>query len=149
MPTKELVKPMSMPSIFEDFFKPWNEFFDIPGGRLFNRVMNVPNVNIMEYKDDYKIEIAAPGMKKEDFKIDVEGNLLTISAEKEVQFEDKFEKFTRQEFNYANFSRTFTLPEYVLDEKIEAKYEDGVLRIVLPKKDEFKKQAALKHIAVK
>jgi HSP20 family protein len=148
MPTKELVKPISMPSIFEDFFKPWNEFFDVPGGRLFNRVMNVPGVNVMEFKDDYRIEIAVPGLKKEDFKIEVEANLLTISAEKEIQFEEKFEKFTRQEFNYTNFSRTFTLPEYVVNENILAKYEDGVLRIVLPKKEEFKKQTAMKHIAV-
>jgi HSP20 family protein len=148
MPTKELVKPISMPSIFEDFFKPWNEFFDVPGSRIFNRVMNVPGVNIMEFKEDYRIELAVPGLKKDDFKIEVEGNLLTISAEKEIQFEEKFEQFTRQEFNYTNFSRTFTLPEYVVNENIQAKYEDGVLRIVLPKKEEFKKQAAMKHIAV-
>jgi HSP20 family protein len=148
MPTKEVAKPINMPSVFEDFFRPWNEFFDLPGGRLFNRIVNVPNVNIVEYKDDYRVELAVPGMKKQDFKINVEGNLLTISAEKEIQFEEKFEKFTRQEFNYTTFERTFTLPEYVVAENIQAKYEDGILRIVLPKKEEFKKQTAMKQIAV-
>ncbi|QEC65785.1 Hsp20/alpha crystallin family protein [Panacibacter ginsenosidivorans] len=135
-----------MPSVFDDFFKPWNEWFD--GGGLLGRTMNVPAVNIVEQKDDYLVSLAVPGMKKDDFKIDVDGNMLTISSEKEENKEEKDKKFTRKEYNYSSFSRSFTLPEEINKEKIEAKYEDGVLKISLPRKEEAKKTAA-KQIAVK
>ena len=147
MGTLEITKAGTrMPALFDDFFKPWNEWFDNAG--LWGRVLNIPAVNITEQKDDYLVSLAAPGMKKEDFKIDVDGNMLTISAEKEDSKEEKDKKFTRKEFNYSSFSRTFTLPEEILKEKIEAKYEDGVLKIVLPRREESKKPAA-KQIAVK
>ena len=135
-----------MPSLFEDLFKPWNEWFD-NGGAL-GRIMNMPAVNITEQKNDYLVSLAAPGMKKEDFNIDVDGNMLTISSEKEETKEEKEKKFTRKEYNYSSFSRSFTLPDEVNKEKIDAKYEDGVLKISLPRKEEAKKPAA-KHIAVK
>jgi HSP20 family protein len=134
-----------MPAVFDDFFKPWNEWFD---GGLMNRTMKVPSVNITEHKDEYVVALAAPGLKKEDFKIDVEANMLTVSCEKEENKEEKDKKFTRKEYNYTSFSRSFTLPEEVNREKIEAKYEDGVLKIALPRKDEAKKITA-KQIAVK
>jgi HSP20 family protein len=147
MGTLEITKTGTrMPTLFEDFFKPWNEWFDNAG--LWGRVLNIPAVNITEQKDEYLVSLAAPGMKKEDFKIDMDGNMLTISAEKEESKEEKDKKFTRKEFNYSSFSRTFTLPEEILKEKIEAKYEDGVLKIVLPRREEAKKPAA-KQIAVK
>jgi HSP20 family protein len=147
MGTLEITKTGTrMPTLFEDFFKPWNEWFD--NGGLWGRVLNIPAVNITEQKDEYLVSLAVPGMKKEDFKIDVNGNMLTISAEKQESKEEKDKKFTRKEFNYSSFSRTFTLPEEILKEKIEAKYEDGVLNIALPRKEEVKKPAA-KHIAVK
>ena len=135
-----------MPSVFDDFFKPWNEWFD--NGGLLGRAMNVPAVNITEQKNDYLVSLAAPGLKKDDFKIDVDGNMLTISSEKEETKEEKDKKFTRKEYNYSSFSRSFTLPEEINKEKIEAKYEDGVLKISLPRKEEAKKPAA-KNIAVK
>jgi HSP20 family protein len=135
-----------MPSVFDDFFKPWNEWFD--NGGLLSRAMNVPAVNITEQKNDYLVSLAAPGLKKEDFKIDVDGNMLTISSEKEETKEEKDKKFTRKEYNYSSFSRSFTLPEEINKEKIEAKYEDGVLKISLPRREEAKKPAA-KNIAVK
>ena len=135
-----------MPSVFDDFFKPWNEWFD--NGGLLSRTMNVPAVNITEQKNDYLVSLAAPGLKKEDFKIDVDGNMLTISSEKEETKEEKDKKFTRKEYNYSSFSRSFTLPEEINKEKIEAKYEDGVLKISLPRREEAKKPAA-KNIAVK
>ena len=75
------------PSVFDDFFKPWNEWFG--NGGSWGRVMDVPAVNITEEKDAYKVSLAAPGMKKGDFKIDIDGNLLTISAEKEESKEEK------------------------------------------------------------
>lgn len=87
-------------------------------------------------------------MKKDDFKIDVEGNMLTISSEKEESKEEKEKRFTRKEYNYSSFSRSFTLLEEINKEKIEASYEEGILKIALPRKEEFKKLTS-KHIAVK
>ena len=92
--------------------------------------------------------LAAPGMKKDDFKIDVDGNMLTISSEKEENKEEKNKKFTRKEYSYSSFSRCFSLPEEIKQEDINAKYEDGVLKISLPRKEEAKKHA-VKKIAVK
>ena len=147
MGTQALAKVAErMPSVFDDFFKPWNEWFD--NGGLRGRAMNVPAVNITEQKDEYLVSLAAPGLKKEDFKIDVDGNMLTISSEKEENKEEKDKRFTRKEYSYSSFSRSFTLPEEINKEKIEAKYEDGVLKISLPRKEEAKKLSA-KHIAVK
>ena len=77
------------------------------------RAMNVPAVNITEQKNDYLVSLAAPGMKKDDFKIDVDGNMLTISSEKEENKEEKDKKFTRKEYSYSSFSRSFTLPDEV------------------------------------
>ena len=137
MSTKAVTKVGMLPTVFDDFFKPWNEWFD-NGGSLMGRMMTVPAVNIVEDKNDYKVSLAVPGMKKDDFNIDVEGNMLTISSEKEESKEEKDEKYNRKEYSYSSFSRSFTLPEEVNKEKIEAKYEDGVLKLMLPKKDEVK-----------
>jgi HSP20 family protein len=135
-----------MPSVFDDFFKPWNEWFD--NGGVLGRVMNVPAVNITEQKDAYLVSVAAPGLKKADFNIDVEGNMITISCEKEETKEEKDKKFNRREYSYSSFSRSFTLPDEVNKEKIDATYEDGVLKISLPRNEDAKKSSA-KHIAVK
>lgn len=135
------------PFIFDEFFNPWNSFFDMD---LFNgRVMTMPAVNITDNKDDFMVSLAVPGMKKEDFNIDVEGSMITISCEKEEKKEEKEKKFTRKEYNYASFKRSFTLPVEVNKEKIEARYEDGILKLMLPKKEELKKLITSKHIAVK
>jgi HSP20 family protein len=147
METKALSKKVAgLPSVFDDFFKPWNEWFD--NGGLWNKTMNVPAVNITETKDDYQVSLAVPGMKKDDFKIDIDGNMLTISSETEESSEENEKKFTRKEYNYSYFSRSFTLPEEINKEKIDAKYIDGVLKINLPRKEEAKKTTA-KQIAVK
>ena len=135
-----------MPSVMEDFFKPWNEWFD---GGLLGRSINIPAVNITEQKDEFMVSLAAPGLKKDDFKIDVDGNLLTISSEKEEKKEEKEARYTRKEYNYTSFERSFTIPDEVNKEKIEARYEDGILKLALPKKEEAKKMAISKHIAVK
>lgn len=146
MGTQALVRSAEkMPSIFEDFFKPWNELID---GGAFRRTMNIPAVNITELKDEYQVSLAAPGLKKEDFKIDVDGNMLTISSEKEENKEEKDAKFTRKEYSYSSFSRSFTLPDEINVDKIDAKYADGVLKLSLPRKEEAKKHSA-KQIAVK
>ena len=135
-----------MPVLFDDFFKPWNEMFENSG--YWGRTLNMPAVNIIEHKDEYLVSLAAPGMKKGDFNIDVDGNTLTISSEKEESKEDKDKKFTRREYSYSSFRRSFTLPDEINKEKIDAKYEDGVLKISLPRKEEVKK-ATSKHIDVK
>jgi HSP20 family protein len=136
-----------VPTLFEDFFKPWTQWFD--DGGLMSRRANIPAVNIRENGDHYTVTLAAPGLKKEDFTIDVDGNMLTISSEKEESKEQKEDKFTRKEYSYSSFSRSFTLPEDVKQEAIDARYENGELKILLPRKQEAKKTAATKHIAVK
>ncbi len=147
METKALTRlNETMPSVFDDFFKPWSDLFDNDKWNM--RPMNMPAVNITEQPNEYLLSLAAPGMKKDDFKIDVDGNMLTISSEKEENKEDKNKKFTRKEYSYSSFSRCFSLPEEIKQENIDAKYEDGVLKITLPRKEEAKKPA-IKKIAVK
>jgi HSP20 family protein len=133
-----------VPALFEDFFRPWGNLFD---GGLLKREMNVPAVNVAEHKDHYLLSMSAPGLKKDDFKIDVDGDLLTISSEKEESKEEKDEKYTRKEYNYSSFSRSFTLPEGTEKEKVAAKYEDGVLKITVPRNKAAKNTSA-KQIAV-
>ena len=94
--------------------------------------MTVPAENINETEKEYKVSLAVPGMKKDDFKIAIEGNMLTISSEKEGNKDEVEGKFTRKEYSYSSFGRIFTIPTEVNAEKIEAKYEDGVLKLVLP-----------------
>ncbi|MFY7826716.1 MAG: Hsp20/alpha crystallin family protein [Flectobacillus sp.] len=107
---------------------------------------SIPAVNVKESETGFEIEVAAPGLKKENFKLSLHENRLTISAAQEQQQEEKTEKYTRQEFNYSQFQRTFTLPKNVDGEKIEATYTDGILHVGLPKKEELK--PAVKEIAV-
>lgn len=133
-----------IPAVFEDLFKPWSELFD---NRFFKREMTVPAVNIIENKDHYQLSLSAPGLKKGDFKIDVDDNVLTISSEKEDSKEEKDGKYTRQEYNYSSFSRSFTLPEGANKEKVSAKYEDGVLKVNIPFIGKIKNPSA-KQIAV-
>ncbi len=94
----------------------------------------VPAVNVVENGKDYAIELSAPGFKKNDFKISVENGILNIAAETQKEKEEKDKNYTRQEFRYDAFSRSFTLPENVSEEKIDAKYEDGILKLFLAKK---------------
>jgi HSP20 family protein len=148
MSSKELAKTESrFPAVFEDFFKPWNEWFG--NGNFLGRVMKVPAVNVKDNKDNYTVSLAAPGLKKEDFRIDVEGNMLSISSEKEENKEEKEEKYTRKEYNYSSFCRSFNLPDEVKKEKIEAVYKDGVLTLTLPKNETAIKASTAKQIAVK
>jgi len=140
----------TIPSLFNDLFRPWESFFDTNGGSLSPSygAINIPAANIIENKDHYEVNLAAPGMKKEDFNIDVEGNVLTISAEKEEKKEEKDERYSRKEFSYATFTRSFTLPDWVIKDKIIASYENGLLKVNLPKAEEAKKLSS-KHITVK
>jgi HSP20 family protein len=128
------------PSVLDDFFKPWNEWFDNAG--FLAKTLKMPAVNITETKDHYQVSLAAPGLKKDDFKIDVEGNMLSISCEKEDSKEETEKKYTRREYSYRSFSRSFQLPEEVNLEKIDARYEDGVLHINLPRKENARKNGS-------
>lgn len=93
----------------------------------------LPAVNIKENKNEFKIEFASPGFSKKDFKIDLHEDVLTISAEKEKEKNEESDNFTRKEFSYNSFSRSFTLPKTVNAEKIDAKYNDGILKLSIPK----------------
>ena len=124
------------PSILEDFFT--ENRLDVPNYENFS----IPSVNIQENLTSFVIELAAPGLKKENFAIEVEDSVLRISTEVSTEAEkeslDNSSKFTLKEFNYGNFKRAFNLPDTVTVEEISAKYEDGILRIALPKKKEEK-----------
>jgi HSP20 family protein len=137
----------TVPTLFENFFKPWNEWFDTENAWV-NRMLTVPAVNITESKDEFLLSLAVPGMKKDDFNIAVDGNMLTISCEKEVSSSETEHRYTKKEYNYSSFSRNFTLPDEVSKDKVQANYTDGVLLLHLPKKEEARKHAA-KSIEVK
>ena len=134
-----LRKNSTLPGLIDEFFGR-----DVFPGFFFDmeRRMSTPAVNIIEGKDDYRIEVAAPGLDKKDFKIDLDNNILTISSEKEEKHEEDNDHFMRREFSYASFSRSFTLPESVEADKIGAKHADGVLTVVIPKREEAKQKPA-------
>jgi HSP20 family protein len=123
-----------MPSLVDQFFK--DDLFDHVFG--WNRSVTVPSVNIVEGDNNYRIELAAPGLGKDDFKIDVEDHQLTISSQKEVKKEEQDDKYLRKEFSYSSFNRSFILPDWVEEEKIKATHKDGILSVDIPKKDEAK-----------
>jgi HSP20 family protein len=103
---------------------------------------HTPSVNVSEDNDNVILEVAAPGLDKKDFNVAVEKDQLIISASKEAQTEDKEEgKWTRKEFNYQSFKRSFHLSDKIETEKIEAEYHNGILKLVLPKKEEAKPKA--------
>lgn len=143
MSTNVLTKAKdSLPTIFDDYFKPWNEWFD--GGGLLHRMLTVPAVNITKEENDYKVTLAAPGMKKTDFNVSMDNNILTISAVNENEHEEKKKKYTRREYNYTSFSRSFTLPEDVDKKQINAKYDNGVLTLTMPVNKDKKAEAGKK-----
>ena len=122
------------PSIADEFFG--NDY--LPNLFEFQTGINMPSVNIIEGKDDYRIEVAAPGLDKSDFIINLDNNLLTISSEKETKSEDGKEQYMRREFSYSSFKRSFRLPQTVDPENITASHSNGVLSILIPKRDEAK-----------
>ncbi|GGA85398.1 heat-shock protein [Flavobacterium palustre] len=129
------------PSLFDKFFN--NDFEGWNRDNFSKTNTTLPSLNIKENKDSFFVEVAAPGFEKSDFKIELNNDLLTISSEKKLSNETKDgERITKQEFSYQSFSRSFTLPEVVNDEKISAKYENGILAITIPKKEEAKPKAS-------
>ncbi|NOU45789.1 MAG: Hsp20/alpha crystallin family protein [Bacteroidales bacterium] len=122
-------------NMFSDLFEDFDKNFMFRNNEVKGLV---PSVNIRENDDDFALELAAPGMKKEDFSIRLNNNVLTISAENKVENEEKTEKFTRREFAYGTFSRSFSLPKSIDLEKIKADYNNGILALTLPKREESK-----------
>jgi HSP20 family protein len=118
-----------------------NDFFDLWNG---DKLETLPSLNITEEKNNYLIELAAPGLKKEDFNIDVQGNVVTISCDKETEHETNETDFLRREYDFTSFSRSFTLPETADPNKIHAKYIDGVLHLEIPKRPETLKEKTQK-----
>lgn len=124
----------------------FNEFFnnDFPVSFRNGQVQKSPAVNVVETKDGYRLEVAAPGLGKEDFEVKLDKDQLTISAKKaeNKSEENKEERYTRREFSYLEFKRSFHLPETVDANSIKASYENGVLNVTLEKKPEAKPQPA-------
>lgn len=113
------------------------------GGRTQTATKITPAVNVIEKDDSFAVEVAAPGLKKEDFNIELNNDLLTISAEQHQEAETKETgKYTRREFGYASFKRSFNLPESVNTAEISAAYEQGILTLGLPKREEAQVQPA-------
>lgn len=115
------------------------EFFGNDVVKNFDEQFNnssMPSVNVIEKEKSYIVEVAAPGLKKEEFKVELDNKMLKISSEKKQEEEKNDEKILRREFSYCSFKRTFSLPDTVDAEKIEAKHENGILSVIIPKKDE-------------
>lgn len=121
-----------------------DEFFNRGIGELvgYDHAFSVPSVNVVENPQNFLLEVAAPGLEKGDFKVSVENGCLNISAKKEKKEEVQDGKYTRREFNYTSFSRSFNLPEGVKPEEVQAVYENGVLKVTLPKKEVAKVEDA-------
>jgi HSP20 family protein len=129
----------SFDNFFDSFFN--NNLTDIIGS---DNNVSQPSVNVIETDDEYRIEVAAPGLGKEDFDVNIDDNSLTISAEVKNEETETTDKYTRREFNYSAFKRSFNLPDTVNAEQITAGYENGVLTLNLPKREEAKPQPARK-----
>lgn len=145
----KLIRPNYGP--VKDVFQ---DFFSNAVNRTLSDILNVdnpvsqPSVNIKETAEDFKIEVAAPGLEKNDFKLTMDKDRLTISAQKEEKKVEEGENFTRKEFSFNSFSRSFDLPDTIQADGILANYENGILNITLPKKPEAKPQPA-KQIEIK
>ena len=129
-----------MSMLFDDFFNA--DLFNWNNSNYSNTNTTIPAVNIKETAENYEVEVAAPGMTKNDFKVELDGNMLTISSERINQKEESDnERYTRKEFSYQSFQRNFTLQKNVVDtDKIQAKYENGLLHLLIPKKEEAKQK---------
>lgn len=136
------VKNSLLPTISRFFDDDWDTLFDWNNRNFSTTKTTLPSVNIKETSDEFIVEMAAPGMKKDDFQIELNNNVLTIKSETKTENEEKDDdNYTRKEFSYQSFQRSFNLNNRVIDDgKIEAKYENGILHIMLPKKEEAKEK---------
>lgn len=130
----------SLPVLFDDFFN--RDMFNWSNSNFSDTGTTIPAVNIKETAENYEVEVAAPGMTKKDFKVELDGNTLIISSERNNQKEEKEDgRYYRKEFSYQAFQRSFTLQKEVVDiDKIQARYENGLLHLLIPKKEEAKQK---------
>ena len=130
----------NFPTLFDDFLN--RDFFNWGLTNYSDTNTSIPSVNIKENSDNYEVEVAAPGMTKKDFKVQLDGNVLTISSEKTQEPEQNDDvRYSSREFSYQSFSRTFNLRKDVVDtEKIQAKYENGILHLLIPKMEHAKQK---------
>ena len=140
MSTLTLSRKNLLPKFANDLFDTGNflnpRMFDLNSAYPeMDFAIRMPSVNIIENTMDFKIEMAAPGMEKKDFKIEIDNDMLTISAEKKEEQKDEKENYMRKEYSFSKFTRSFGLPENCLHEKIDAKYDNGILHLTLPKKE--------------
>ncbi|MDR0262434.1 MAG: Hsp20/alpha crystallin family protein [Sphingobacterium sp.] len=129
-------------SLFSPMFDNFNrELLNWDNKNYSSTSTTVPAVNIKENPDSFEVEVAAPGMAKDDFKVTLDGNLLTISSAKQEENEEHQDNYTRREFSYQSFQRSFELQKEVVDQdNIQARYENGMLRLTIPKKEEAKQK---------
>ena len=133
-PTKLMGKRNWVENFFaetDDFLKNWN----------WDMKVDIPAINVKEEKDAFLIDVAAPGMKREDFKVEVDRGVLIISATTEEKKEEKTDTFRRQEFSYRDFRRSFWLPENIMADQIAAQYENGILKLKIPKMENLPEKA--------
>lgn len=126
--------PNLFPSILDEFF----------GKQMTGRNQQISNpaVNINEEENAWNIEVAAPGLDRQDFNVKIENDTLTISSEKKIENEEDGKSYRRREFRYASFQRSFILPNLVEKDAISAVYNNGILNVVIPKKEEAKEKPA-------
>ena len=129
-----------LPVLFDDFFN--RDLFNWGNSNFSDTDTTIPAVNIKETAENYEVEVAAPGMTKKDFKVELDGNALTISSERSHQKDEREdERYSRKEFSYQSFQRSFNLQKNVVDiDRIQAKYENGLLLLLIPKKEEAKQK---------
>lgn len=132
----------SFPSLFDKFFE--GNLMDWSTWNFADSSSTLPAVNVKENNNEYAIDLAAPGLSKNDFKLNYENGRLTISSEKRENKEEREgDVITRQEFSYQSFQRSFNVPERVVNaDKISAKYNNGILHVTLPKREEIKPKPA-------
>ena len=129
----------ALPALFDDLFS--RELFNWGNSNFSSSGTTIPLVNIRETTDNFEVEMAAPGMEKKDFKVTLEGNTLTISSQRENHENEHYEGYSRREFSYQSFMRSFLLPKDVVKaEEIVAKYDNGVLLLTIPKQEHAKQK---------
>lgn len=132
------------PKSFDLFDDMLDGFFRKPNTERFGVHGAVPSVNISDNLKEYSLEVATPGLKKDDIDINIENDVLTISSEQKHEDETEEDNYTKREFSYSGFSRSFRLPEDIVRDDINASYEDGVLKLTLPKLSEENKKETKK-----
>lgn len=128
-------------NLFNEFFN--RDWMDWTTHNFSETNTTIPSVNIKEGEEGYEVDMAVPGLGKKDFKIELKQGLLTISSEKKIENETKKgQNFTRREFSYQSFSRSFSLPDMVDSDKISAQYNDGILKVMIPRREEVRSKYA-------